>query len=221
MADSKSGTSDTDLPIQETNGRSSTSSGPPRQNGSGINSPTSTEPASVEQPKETGWRRTFSSLKYREYRFLWLGMVFLMTGMQMQMIVRGYLTYELTDSPLRLGLVSAGFAIPMLTLALFGGAVADRVERKLVIQIGQSMSAVLAVIIGITVFTDTVNWIHLFGVSVAQGAIFSFLMPSRQALIPQLVGKDNLTNAMSLDAAAMSATTLIAPTTRRSALQRH
>jgi MFS family permease len=100
----------------------------------------------------------------------------------------------------------------MLTLALFGGAVADRVERKKVIQIGQSMSAVLAVIIGISVFTDTVNWIHLFGISVAQGAIFSFLMPSRQALIPQLVGKDNLTNAMSLDAAAMSATTLIAPT---------
>ena len=135
-----------------------------------------------------------------------------MTAMQMQMVVRGYLTYELTSSPFLLGLVNAGFAIPMLALALFGGAVADRMERKRVIQIGQALAAVLALIVGFSVTTGTVTWMHLFGVSMFQGALFSFLMPSRQALIPQLVGRDNLTNAISLDAAAMSATTLIAPT---------
>lgn len=139
-------------------------------------------------------------------------MLFLMVGMQMQMVVRGYLTYDLTSSPFLLGLVNAGFAIPMLTLALFGGAVADRMERKRVIQLGQLAAALLALLIGISVTTETVTWMHLLAVSVCQGALFSFLMPSRQALIPQLVGQNNLTNAMSLDAAAMSATTLIAPT---------
>jgi MFS family permease len=138
-------------------------------------------------------------------------MVFLMFGIQMQMIVRGYLAYEITSSPFILGLVNAGFAIPMLSLALFGGAVADRMERKRVIQAGQLTSVVLAVFIGVSIITDTISWMHLFGVSMVQGAIFSFVMPARQALVPQLVGKDNLTNAMSLDAAAMSVTTLLAP----------
>ena len=162
-------------------------------------------------PTRPGLARTFYSLKFREFRFLWLGMVFLMMGMQMQMIVRGYLTYEITSSPFILGLVNAGFAIPMLTLALFGGAVADRMERKRLIQIGQCMAVVLALFIGVSIVTETVTWIHLFTVSVVQGAQFSFLMPARQALVPQLVGRSNLTNAMSLDAAAMSSTTLIAP----------
>ena len=138
-------------------------------------------------------------------------MVFLMFGIQMQMIVRSYLTYEITDSPFLLGLVNAGFAIPMLSLSLFGGAVADRMERRRVIQAGQLISIVLAVFIGVSIVTNTITWIHLFGVSMVQGAIFSFVMPARQALVPSLVGKDNLTNATSLDAAAMSVTTLLAP----------
>ena len=214
MSESTNDASDTDLPDRGSCDQNShiSPSSPPVTNGAGLIPPTSAGSTPPAHPAETGWRRTFSSLKYREFRYLWLGMVFLMTAMQMQMIVRGYLTYELTNSPLLLGMVSAGFAIPMLTLALFGGAVADRVERKRVIQIGQGASAILALAIGISTFTDIVHWTHLFGVSIAQGAVFSFLMPSRQALIPQLVGKDNLTNAMSLDAAAMSATTLIAPT---------
>ncbi len=158
------------------------------------------------------WRETFGTLRNREFRLLWLGMLCLMSGIQMQMIVRGYLAYEITSSPFILGLVNAGFAIPMLCLALFGGAVADRMERKRLIQMGQCVSVVLALFVGISVFTETVTWLHLFGVSMAQGAVFAFVMPARQALVPQLVGKDNITNAMSLDAAAMSATTLFAPT---------
>lgn len=161
--------------------------------------------------REGVFNRTLSSLKYREFRYLWLGMLFMMTAMQMQMVVRSYLTYEITSSPFLLGLVNAGFAIPMLSLSLFGGAMADRLERKRIIQIGQLAAVALSLIIGVSIATDTVTWMHLLGVSMAQGALFSFLMPARQALIPQLVGKHNLTNAMSLDAAAMSSTTLIAP----------
>ncbi len=183
-------------------------------NGTVATSASSTQTRETESSDSDGRKgifKTFYSLRFREFRFLWLGMVFLMMGMQMQMIVRGYLTYELTSSPFILGLVNAGFAIPMLSLALFGGAVADRMERKRVIQIGQCMAVVLALFVGISIVTDTITWIHLLFVSMVQGAQFSFLMPARQALVPQLVGRDNLTNAMSLDAAAMSITTLIAP----------
>ena len=179
--------------------------------GVAIPSPPGRTPPPASEAAPRGWRATFHTLRNREFRYLWLGMLFLMFGIQMQMIVRGYLAYEITSSPFILGLVNAGFAIPMLSLSLFGGALADRVERKRVIQAGQLTSVVLAVFIGVSIFTETISWIHLFGVSMAQGALFSFVMPARQALVPHLVGKDNLTNAMSLDAAAMSVTTLLAP----------
>ncbi len=138
-------------------------------------------------------------------------MLVMMAGMQMQMIARGYLAYELTSSPLLLGLVSSGFAVPLLALSLFGGAFADRLERKYIIQFGQAMSAILAILIGIAINFDIIAWYHLWVASIIQGALFSFLMPARQAIIPQLVGQERLSNAMALNAAAMSATTLAAP----------
>ncbi len=134
-----------------------------------------------------------------------------MGAMQMQMIARGYLTYDLTGSPALLGLVSAGFALPMLLLSLFGGAFADRLERKRIIQWGQAGAALIALFVAISITTGTVTWYHLLAASMLQGAVFSFLMPARQAIIPQLVGQGQLTNAMALNAMGMSATTLLAP----------
>lgn len=105
-------------------------------------------------------------------------MLVMMGGMQMQMIARGYLAYELTSSPFLLGVVNSGFAIPLLGLSLFGGAFADRLERKYIIQFGQGMSAALAIVIGVAIHFDIVAWYHLWGASIVQGALFSFLMPA-------------------------------------------
>lgn len=157
------------------------------------------------------WRHTFSSLSNRNFRILWFAMLLLMGAMQMQMIARGYLTYDLTGSPALLGIVSAGFALPMLLLALFGGAFADRLERRRIIQLGQTGAGLIALFVAVSVTTDVVTWYHLLAASMMQGAVFAFLMPARQALIPQLVGQGQLTNAMALDAMGMSVTTLLAP----------
>ena len=138
-------------------------------------------------------------------------MLLLMGAMQMQMIARGYLTYDLTGSPALLGIVSAGFALPMLMLALFGGAIADRLQRKRIIQLGQTGAGLIALFVAVSITTGSVTWYHLLAASMMQGAVFSFFMPARQALIPQLVGQNQLTNAMALDAMGMSATTLLAP----------
>ena len=173
--------------------------------------PSSTQ-AAASPPRAGTWRYTFSSLSNPDFRYLWFGLLFLMGGMQMQMIARGYLTYDLTSSPVLLGLVNAGFALPMLGLALFGGAIADRMERKRVIQLGQAGAGFIALFVAVSISTGVVSWYHLLLASMFQGVIFAFLMPARQAIIPQLVGQENLTNAMALNAAAMSVTTLIAPT---------
>ena len=139
-------------------------------------------------------------------------MLLLMGAMQMQMLARGYLTYELTGSPALLGIVSAGFALPMLLLSLFGGAFADRLERKRIIQWGQAGAALIALFVAVSISLDVVTWYHLLAASMMQGAVFSFMMPARQAIIPQLVERGMLTNAMALNAMAMSGMTLIAPT---------
>ena len=138
-------------------------------------------------------------------------MMSMMGGMQMQMLARGYLVYDLTGSASLLGIVSAGSAVPMLVLALFGGAIADRFDRKRLIQVGQLIVGLLALVVGIAIFTEWVRWYHLLISSLIQGAIWSFMMPARQAIIPQVVGPERIGNAMAINAAGMSAMTLMAP----------
>ncbi len=150
-------------------------------------------------------------MENRDYLFLWLGMMSMMGGMQMQMLARGYLVYDITGSAALLGFVSAGMAIPMLFLAPFGGAIADRVERKRLIQGGQFIVATLAVIVGVAIYMDWIEWYYLMAASILQGTVWTFMMPARQAIIPQIVGSDRIGNAMALNAAGMSAMTLIAP----------
>lgn len=135
----------------------------------------------------------------------------MMGGMQMQMLARGYLVYDITGSASLLGFVSAGMAIPMLFLAPFGGVIADRVERKRLIQGGQFIVAIFALVIGTAIFTDRIEWYHLLIVSILQGTVWTFMMPARQAIIPQIVGPERIGNAMAINAAGMSAMTLIAP----------
>jgi MFS family permease len=163
------------------------------------------------RPSRGGWRQTFASLRNRDFLFLWLGMIAMMGGMQMQMLTRGYLVYDITGSATRLGIVAAGSAVPMLSLALFGGALADRMDRARLIQIGQMIAALLSLAVGIAIVTNVIEWYHLFWASVLQGTTFAFMMPARTAIIPQLVGKSQVTNAMALNAAGMSVMTLLAP----------
>ena len=163
-------------------------------------------------PDAAGGRlRAFSSLANRDFRYLWLGMMAMMGGMQMEMLAIGYLVYDITSSPLLLGVVEAGYAIPMLTLALFGGALADRLDRKRVIQISQMIQVCVATFITVTILTDTITWVHLLALALVEGSLFSFMMPARQAIIPQLVDKSEFTNAMAINSAAFSSTTLVSP----------
>ena len=134
-----------------------------------------------------------------------------MSAMQMQMLSRGYLVYDMESSGSLLGLVNVGASIPMLVLPLFGGVLADRVNRKRIIQAGQIVAALIAFSVFVLIRTERIEWFHLLVSSIMQGAVFALMMPARQALIPQLVGKRLLSNALALNTAAMSATTLAAP----------
>ena len=132
--------------------------------------------------------------------------------MQMQMLARAYLVYELTDrNAAILGIVSAANAVPLLVLALFGGVIADRLEGKKIIQISQVLLALLALVIGLSITTNTATWYHLLIGAFIHGSLVSFMMPARQTIIPHLVGQQGISNAMALNAAGMSAATVLAP----------
>ncbi|NQW19394.1 MAG: MFS transporter [Chloroflexi bacterium] len=176
----------------------------------------STSAVKPNDPQTNGRRyrilsRTFSSLGQSGFRHLWLGMLLLMAAVNMQMLARGYLTWELTKSPIAVVVVGAGFAPPILLLSLYGGAVADRVSRKLIIQLGQLGMLCITLFVGISISTGSITVYHLTAASVAQGTIWAFLMPARQAIIGQLVDEDHLTNAVALNASGMSLMTVAAP----------
>ena len=158
-----------------------------------------------------GWRRTFISLRNRDYLYLWLGFMFAWAGLSMQMLARGYLAYDLTGSAGLLGLITAAGALSMAALSLIGGAVADRANRKHLIQGFQAASALLALVIALLIAVDMVAWWHLLIAAVVQGALFAFMAPARQAVIPDLVPKEQVNNAIALNAAGMSITALLAP----------
>ena len=169
---------------------------------------------SVAQPvpsKMARWMATFSSLANRDFRYLWFGMMAMMGGVQMEMVAIGYLVYDITGSPFLLGAVETGFAIPTLALALFGGAMADRLDRKRMIQVSQIAAVLVGVFIAVAIFSGTITWVHLMVAALIEGSLFAFLMPARQAIIPQLVEPKHFTNAMALNSAAFSSMTLTAP----------
>ena len=156
-------------------------------------------------------KRTFDSLSVPAYRNLWIGFLLQMGGMQMMMLSGGYYVYELTGRASLLGVVIAAAAIPAVSLALFGGVFADRLEKKRIIQFGQVVTLLSTLFVGVSITTGTITWIHLLGASFVQGCIMPLIMPARQAIVPQLVGMERLQNAVALNSMVMSLTTMAAP----------
>ena len=156
-------------------------------------------------------KRTFNSLGVPDYRNLWIGFLLQMGGMQMMMLSGGYYVYELTGRASLLGVVIAAAAIPAVSLALFGGVFADRLEKKRMIQFGQVVTLLSTLFVGVSITTGTITWIHLLGASFVQGCIMPLIMPARQAIVPQLVGMERLQNAVALNSMVMSLTTMVAP----------
>ncbi|MEC7838123.1 MAG: MFS transporter [Chloroflexota bacterium] len=155
--------------------------------------------------------KTFDSLKNRNFRFLVFGMISMIGGMNIQMLARSQLGWDLTSSSLAVTLVGVGFAPPMLLFSIYGGVVSDRFDNKNIIQVGQLGVISITTFIAISIFTNTITIYHLIIVSFFQGTFWAFMMPARQAIIAELVDDNQLNNAISLNAAGMSLTTMVSP----------
>jgi MFS family permease len=171
------------------------------------------EPPSSDFEPQRAWYnpRTFAAFDFGPFRWYMGAMIWWNAAMSMQMIVRGYLAFHMTDTFVSLGIVGLGSAIPMLLLSPFGGVIADRTSKRLVLQIGQSFSFVIAVVVATLLFMDVLVFWHLVVASVAQGVMMALVMPSRQALLPEVVGMKRLMNAIPLQTAGMNLMQIIGP----------
>jgi MFS family permease len=159
-----------------------------------------------------GWRHTFSSLSgNRDFSFLFAGNLGFFFGMQMMMILSGWLVIDRWDNAAFLGYVMATAAIPMLVLAPIGGVVSDRVDKRKLILATQCVLVLTSSMVSVLILTGTIQFWHLLVITPVSGAAFSFNIPGRQALVAILVPRDRLMNAISLSTAAMNVSKIVAP----------
>ena len=161
--------------------------------------------------------RTFTSLKNAAYRVYLAAMASEMAAMNMQLVARSVLVYRLTGSAAILGGIALANAVPMLFLALFGGVIADRVQKKHVIVVGHVASAVASLGIAFSLTTGYLSaahegsWWILIAAAVFQGAVMGLIMPSRESLIREIVSAEHLLNAISLNDMGVNSLRLFAP----------
>ena len=174
----------------------------------------------VEEEEEEGRRSrsfrarfgdTFDSLRVRDYRLLFQGNAVTSVGFWMQQAALGWLVLDLTDSPFYLGLTSFARSFPMLVVSPFGGVLADRLDRRFLIISTQLSQLVLTAALAVLVFTGVVNIGQVLVVSFLMGVSMSMHVPARQALVPALVGKERLANAMALYSMSLNTSRILGP----------
>lgn len=156
--------------------------------------------------------RRFSALRNRNFALLWVGLIISNSGSWMQLVAQGLLVYDLTHSPFWLGVVGFARALPMIALPPMGGVIADRTQRLRLLKITQSLSLLVAAILATVVWLDIVQVWQIVVLGFLSGAVNAFDQPTRQALLPDLVKREDLTNAIALNSAAWQGSALVGPT---------
>ena len=154
---------------------------------------------------------TFAALRYRNYRLFWTGMVVSLVGMWVQSTAQSFLVWELTRSPLATSLTTLFFSLPSTVLALFGGVVADRVDRRRLLLVTQAIFMLQSAVLAALTFTDLIRVWHIYLLALLNGTVMAFDAPTRQSLIPSLVAREDLTNAIALTSTAFNGSRVIGP----------
>jgi MFS family permease len=143
---------------------------------------------------------------------MWFGSFGSFMAMNMQMITRAWLVVRMMDdSPLALSLSIVSFTAPMTFVSLIGGALADRVPRRRLVIWSQSGNAVLTLLLATLDVTGVIVFWHVMAIGVANGSLMAFNMPSRQAILSDIVPERGLMNAISLSNSSMNLTRVLGP----------
>ncbi len=153
----------------------------------------------------------FEALAVPDYRRLWIGSLVSHIGTWMQLIGSGWLVLQLTNSPFWLGVEAFAAAAPILALSLPAGVLADRVDRRRLLLVTQCCVGALALTLAVLAGLGVVRLWHILVLTALTGTAMAFTMPAWQAMVPDLVGKDRLMNAVGLNSAAYNGAAVVGP----------
>lgn len=155
--------------------------------------------------------RTFSALHYRDFRLLWLGAFTSTTGTWMQTVAQGWVVLSMTNSAFLLGVDGFLSTGPMLIFSLFGGVVADRIERRRIMIFSQYLQMTFAFILAALIFSGNVKVWHIFLLSFLTGSAQSFSGPAYISLLPLLVKREDVPNAIAMNSMQFNLARVVGP----------
>jgi MFS family permease len=161
--------------------------------------------------KESRWSVGMRALKHRNFQLFFAGQLISLTGTWMQTVAQSWLVYRLTGSSLLLGSVGFASQIPVFLMAPVGGMVADRMNRHRIVIATQTVSMILALILAGLTLTHTVKVWHIFVLAGLMGVVNAFDIPGRQSFLVDMVGRDDLMNAIALNSSMFNGARVIGP----------
>src|SRR4249920_2491907 len=164
-----------------------------------------------QQQQVKGLLRTFVALRHRNFRLFWFGQMISLTGTWMQTIGQAWLVLQLTQSAWLLGIVGALQFLPVMLLSLFGGVLADRVPKRKVLLFTQSFAMLQATVLWTLVATGEVRLWHVLVLATLLGLTNAIDMPTRQAFVVEMVGREDLPNAIALNSSLFNLARIVGP----------
>ena len=162
-------------------------------------------------PAKTGLNNPFLSLKHPNYRYYFFGMCVSTIGTWMQNTAQPWLAYTLTKSALLLSVVSALQFVPALLFSLFAGVLIDRLPKKKMLVVTQSLSILITFALWLLASSDSIRYWHLLVTASLLGLVNTLDMPLRQSFVVELVGHDDLMNAIALNSLTFNVARMLGP----------
>src|SRR5581483_6612336 len=166
----------------------------------------------VSLPRARRWLASgFPALRHRNYRLFIAGQAVSLVGTWMQSVAQSWLVYRLSNSPLAIGVVVAAGYLPILCLSPFAGVIADRINRHRLIVVTQALAMLLALVLGVLVAAHAVTVRAVVVLAGCLGAVSAFDVPVRQSFIVEMVGPEDLPNAIALNSSIFNAARVVGP----------
>ena len=165
--------------------------------------PTSTQGSKTNQPV-ISWTQMFSALRNSNFRIYWIGLTVSLIGTWMQTAATSWMIYRLTNSPLMLGLVNVVYMIPAVPVALFSGVISDRISRKNIVIATDIILLIQALALGLLTVSGKIQIWSLITLNFILGAASAMEQPARLSMIVDIVGKDDITNAVALSSGVLN-----------------
>ena len=182
-----------------------------------MTAPAPPQPSASSSAAEPGGRpsRSFNPFralqKHRNFRIFWTGQTLSLIGTWMQSVAQGWLALELTDDPFMVGLVAAAATIPVLLLSLWAGVFVDRHDKHRIVLVAQALLLVQAVLLWWFVWTGRIDIGTLVALAFFGGTMNAVEIPARQALLIELVGREDLQEAIALNSSGFNLARIIGP----------